>query len=152
MTMSIRAAVSDDADAISRVIIAALRETNAKDYPQDIIDRLEHGFRSEAVRELMETRTVFVAMREARIVGTASLDGAVIRTVFVSPDAQGQGVGRRLMARAVVAAREAGITNLVVPSSVTAEQFYAKLGFKAVRDVYHGKERTIVMVLDIDAP
>jgi hypothetical protein len=32
-----------------------------------------------------------------------------------------------------------------VPSSVTAESFYAKLGFNAVRDSYHGEERTIVM-------
>jgi hypothetical protein len=37
------------------------------------------------------------------------------------------------------------MTALVVPSSVTAEQFYAMLGFKAVRDSYHGDERTIFM-------
>ncbi len=42
-------------------------------------------------------------------------------------------------------AREKGNTTLVVPSSVTAEGFYAKLGFKAVRDSYHGDERTIIM-------
>jgi hypothetical protein len=34
---------------------------------------------------------------------------------------------------------------LSVPSSITAEAFYAKLGFVPVRDVHHGTERTILM-------
>jgi histone acetyltransferase (RNA polymerase elongator complex component) len=42
-------------------------------------------------------------------------------------------------------ARERGNTTLVVPSSITAERFYARLGFRAVRDSYHGDERTIIM-------
>lgn len=42
-------------------------------------------------------------------------------------------------------ARERNIASLTVPSSVTAETFYARLGFHAVRDSYHGDERTIIM-------
>ena len=60
--------------------------------------------------------------------GTASLDGNVIRTVFVAPDAQGHGVGKRLMATVEQTTRDLGMRMLTVPSSVTAEQFYAKLG------------------------
>jgi hypothetical protein len=41
---------------------------------------------------------------------------------------------------------------LTVPSSVTAEAFYARLGFKAVRDSYHGDERTIIMERPLDRP
>jgi hypothetical protein len=33
------------------------------------------------------------------------------------------------------------IPNIAVQSSVTAEQFYAKLGLKALRDGYRGDER-----------
>jgi len=32
-----------------------------------------------------------------------------------------------------------------VPSSVTAEGFYASLGFKKIRDEFHQTERTIIM-------
>jgi putative acetyltransferase len=42
-------------------------------------------------------------------------------------------------------ARQKGIECLVVPSSITAEPFYSKLGFKSVRDSYYGDERTIIM-------
>jgi len=41
-------------------------------------------------------------------------------------------------------ARKEGGEALVVPSSVTAEAFYTRLGFMPVRDNYHGEERTII--------
>ena len=67
----------------------------------------------------------------------------------VAPDLQRRGVGRRLMAKVERAAREAGVTTLVVSSSVTAKSFYARLGFKAIRDQYYGEERTIIMERDL---
>ena len=42
-------------------------------------------------------------------------------------------------------ARTNSIAVLTVPSSITAEPFYAKIGFKAVGDSYYGDERTITM-------
>ena len=145
MKHRIRKARPGDADGISRVILSALRETNAKDYSQDVIERVERSFTPTAVLDLMAKRTVFVAMSEQQIIGTASLDGRVVRTVFVAPNVQGNGVGRQLMAEVEPVARETGVEVLTVPSSATAEQFYSKLGFEAVRDSYPVEERTIIM-------
>ncbi|MER8697514.1 GNAT family N-acetyltransferase [Mesorhizobium opportunistum] len=145
MTCKIRVARESDAADISAVILRALRESNARDYSPEIITRVEPSFSPSAVLELMGKRVVFVAIIASRIVGTASLDGEVIRTVFVAPDVQGQGVGRRLMAEIELAARKGGVKVLTVPSSLTAEAFYARLGFRTVRDSYHGEERTIIM-------
>lgn len=151
MDCRIRPAHPDDAPAVSEVILAALRETNARDYTASVIERLEQSFSPDAVRTLIGKRMAFVAVAGSRIVGTAGLDGSVVRTVFVAPDVQGQGVGRLLMAEIERASRAAGIETLTVPSSVTAEPFYAKLGFKAVRDSYHGEERTIIMERSLPA-
>ena len=145
MECEIRLARESEAEAISVVILSALRETSAKDYSQDIIARVEQSFDPASVRRLMGNRTVFVAITGGEVVGTASLDGAAVRTVFVSPSVQGQGVGTRLMAEIERTARTNNIAVLTVPSSITAEPFYAKIGFKAVRDSYHGDERTITM-------
>ncbi|NTF86300.1 GNAT family N-acetyltransferase [Agrobacterium rhizogenes] len=145
MACDVRPARESDADAISAVILSALRETNAKDYSQDIIARVTQSFSPAAVKKLMVSRTVLVAMKGGDVVGTASLDGAVVRTVFVSPSVQGQGSGTRLMTEIERIAYIKGVTLLTVPSSVTAEAFYARLGFKAVGDSYHGDERTIIM-------
>lgn len=49
-------------------------------------------------------------------------------------------------------ARERSIASLTVFSSITAETFYAWLGFGAVRDNYHGDERTILMERLLDDP
>ncbi|MBB4372689.1 GNAT superfamily N-acetyltransferase [Bradyrhizobium sp. cir1] len=145
MECAIRPALDDDADAISAVILRALRETNAKDYTEEIIERVERSFGPDAVRQLIGQRTVFVATIGIRVVATASLDGSVVRTVFVAPEVQGRGIGKLLMTEIERTARERNIPSLTVPSSVTAEIFYARLGFSAVRDSYYGAERTIIM-------
>ena len=145
MECTIRPARQDDADEISAVILRTLRETNAKDYAREIIERVEHSFSPSAVLQLIDKRTVFVAAIGSRVVGTASLDGSVVRTVFVSPDVQARGIGKLLMAEIERTARARDIHTLVVPSSLSAETFYVQLGFQAVRDSYYGEERTIIM-------
>ena len=129
MAIEIRSAVEDDAEAISDVIIAALRATNAKDYSQAVIEQVEKSFSPSAVAALAAKRMVFVALADNRIVGTASLDGQVVRTVFVRPQLHGQGIGRQLMNTVEQTAKRLGVEILSVPSSVTAERFYQKLGY-----------------------
>ncbi|NUS20776.1 MAG: GNAT family N-acetyltransferase [Mesorhizobium sp.] len=145
MELDIRRATAGDAEAVSRVIVAALRQTNAKDYAADIIARVEQNFSPSAMLRFFKNRQVLVAAMDDRIVGTASLDGTTVRSVFVEPQLQGVGVGKRLMAAIEQAARANGVRLLTVPSSVTAEPFYSKLGFRAVRESFYGDERTIVM-------
>ncbi|MDX8513733.1 GNAT family N-acetyltransferase [Mesorhizobium captivum] len=145
LELTVRRASDDEADAVSRVIVAALRETNARDYAPDIIARVERSFSPSAMRQFFRKRQVFVAIVGNQVVGTASLDGATVRSVFVDPEFQSRGIGRRLMAEVGEAAWADGVKILTVPSSMTAEPFYSKLGFRAVRDSFHGDERTIIM-------
>jgi len=152
MEYEVRRAQARDASDISRVIIRALRETNAKDYTPDIIARVELSFDPAAVEQLIGRRTVFVGLVGDRIVGTGSLDGDIVRTMFVCPDMQGRGIGRSLLCAIEAAARERQIAVLTVPASVSAESFYARLGFKAVRDAYYDAERTIIMERALPSP
>lgn len=145
MSTAVRLAQPSDAEGISQVILAALHSSNARDYPADVIARVASNFTPDAVLALLQRRTVLVATQDQLIVATAALDGNVVRSVFVNPTLQGQGIGRLLMIEIELRAREAGVTVLSVPSSLTAQPFYAKLGFHSVRDVYHGNERTLVM-------
>ena len=119
--------------------------TNAKDYSSAVIARVEKGFSPLAVSDLLARGVMFVAVIDDAVVGTASFDGLLVRTVFIDPACQGHGIGRALMADVERAAVEKGIRVLSVRSSITAEPFYAKLGFSSVRDNHHGDERTIVM-------
>ncbi len=145
MSTAVRLAQASDAEGISQVILAALHSSNAGDYPADVIARVASNFTPQAVLHLLARRTVLVAIRDQLIVATAALEANVVRSVFVNPALQGQGIGRQLMVDIEQRAREAGVTVLSVPSSLTAEPFYTTLGFHTVRDVYHGNERTLVM-------
>lgn len=145
MSNQIRLATPDDATAISRVIIQSLRQSNALDYPPDVITQVEKSFSTVAIRALLSQRQVFVATIDKRVVATASLDQDVVRSVFVEPGHQGGGLGRQLMAKIQSVAQAAKIEVLRVPSSITAEAFYFKLGYRKVRDEFHGVERTIIM-------
>src|SRR6185503_12028476 len=82
----IRAASHEDAEGISRVIVSALRETNAKAYSEAVIARVVQIFSPTAVLGLLERRIVFVAANGNEIIGTASLDGGSVRTVFIQPE------------------------------------------------------------------
>lgn len=145
MACQVRPATGEDTAAISRVVIAALHESNSQDYAPDVIARVERSFSPEAISALLDKRQVFVAVSGSLITGTASLDGDVVRSVFVDPAYQGAGVGRQLMNVIHAAAASAGVGTLRVPSSMTAQAFYAALGYRKIHDAFYGAERTIIM-------
>jgi GNAT superfamily N-acetyltransferase len=143
--IEIRPAMASDAAAISRVVIRTLRMTNARDYTPDVIERLAATFTPQRFLALIISRPVYVALAHGTISGTANLDGAAPRAVFVDPDHQGQGIGAGLMAAIENLARIRAVPTLYLQSSVTAEGFYRKLGYVAVGDGRLGAERTIMM-------
>ncbi|WP_025131454.1 GNAT family N-acetyltransferase [Pseudomonas sp. PH1b] len=145
MECQVRPAVAADAARVSQVILAALLTSNAQDYPASVIERVKASFTADAVRQLMQRRQMFVVLVGGELLGTASLDGRAVRSVFVDPAHHGHGLGRQLMAAVEQAALDSGLTSLVVPSSVTAEGFYARLGFVRVREHYEGEELTLIM-------
>lgn len=150
MDYLIRNAMDTDAPAISQTIINALRQSNAQDYSSEIIDQVAQNFSPLAILRLLAQRQILVAIVDDRIVATASLDQDVVRSVFVEPSHQGKGLGKHLMERIQSIATNAGLNLLRVPSSITAEGFYASLGFKKVRDEFHKSERTIIMTKTLD--
>lgn len=145
MDYVIRKATANDAPAISEIVEAALRESNARDYSADVIDQVVQSFSPDRILRFLILRQVYVATLDSRVVATGSLDRNAVRSVFVHPAYQGRGIGRGLMATVESVATEAGVERLLVPSSITAQGFYRSLGFMYVRDEFQGAERTIIM-------
>lgn len=143
--LCIRRATRSDAEAISYLIIQTLKEVNAKDYPDTVINEVIKNFTKEQIIVKMKQRKIFVITEKNRIIGTASLEGHLVRTVFILPGKQGNKAGSLLMHYLEDVARKENISSLLVSSSITAEGFYRKLGYSAVRNEYYGEERTIIM-------
>ena len=142
---AIRRAQAMDAEGISRIILRALRVTNAADYPPHVIDAVAQNFTPKQVSAQLANRQAFVAVVDGQVVGTASLHGQVVRSVYVDPDHQKCGIGGKLMDAVEQLARDQSIGALGVPSSISAQEFYRRRGFVFVREEFHRDERTIVM-------
>jgi GNAT superfamily N-acetyltransferase len=149
--VEIRRAMAGDAAAVREIIVRALRETNAPDYPPSVIDQLVLTLPEAVASQLMQWHA-YVAVADGQVVGTGSLDGETVRALFVRPDCQGRGIGAKLMDAVERAASVQSLPTLLVQSSVTAQAFYAKRGFKILREAFHGEERTIFMSKDISGP
>ena len=127
--IALRPATADDAPAISAVALSAIRTTNARDYAPAAIDEICSNFTIDKVLERMQSRDVFVALSDGRIVGTISLGGDKLHSLFVDPISQGHGIGLMLVTFLEAHARTKGLTRLWLSSSITARLFYQKLGY-----------------------
>ena len=148
MEIVIRQATAEDAESVHKIVLSALLETNARDYPQSVIERLVLTL-PDKVASNLQTWCAFVAIANGRVVGTGSLNGNTVTSVYVHPDYQGRGIATKLMDAVENAANTQAQRTLSVQSSVTAKMFYAKRGFKLVREGSFGEEPTILMSKDI---
>ncbi|RXT46134.1 hypothetical protein B6S44_25170 [Bosea sp. Tri-44] len=144
--VEIRQATPADVEEISAIVLRCLRETNAQYYAASIMASVIENFSPEKIAARLVDRIVLVATVESGIIGTASLHGSWVRSVFVRPDGQGLGIGARLMQAIEECADAQGTRQISVPSSINAEGFYRRLGFVHLRDELQGQERVIVMV------
>jgi len=130
---SIHSAKIADASAISAMIQITARETNSADYSADVIELICSNFSPEKVILKMQMRDVFVCYRENLCVGTVSIEGDKLHSLFVKPDFQRQGIGTRLVKHLEQFATGKSLTQLQLSSSITALPFYQHLGYLPIR-------------------
>lgn len=134
-SITTRIAIPDDAMAISSLIAAALRQTNAGDYPATVIDRMTTSYAAPRIALMVQHREMFVAERVGAIVGVIGYAAGSVRSLFVAPDDQRSGIGRRLIAEVESLAHKADLRSLTVAASMTAIGFYQRCGFEELRPV-----------------
>ncbi|MFD2883388.1 GNAT family N-acetyltransferase [Pseudomonas lini] len=80
---------------------------------------------------LLTQRQVFVATIDQCVIATASLDRDVVRSVFVEPQHQGNGIGGQLMAMIRTVAINNKNRDVTCPIlDYRRRFFYFKLGFR----------------------
>lgn len=143
MSILIRAMKDADARAFWDVHHAAVRGIAAADYPDEIIadwaplpitERHVVGLLAQAGNEVR-----VIAERDGSIVGIGCLvpKTAEIRACYVTPEAARMGVGTAVVRELESIARGQGLATLTLNSSVTAEPFYAALGYGVVGRANH---------------
>ena len=125
-------------EQISNIIIQDLLTVNSKDYGIERVKKMAEDFTVEKLQNsLSKRKKVFVALLNDNVVGTAGIDKSWysddeywILTVFVKPENHGQGIGKKLIGKIEEYATTLPIKKLVIPASITAHEFYYKLGYR----------------------
>lgn len=127
------------AEEISNIITRNLLEINIKDYGLEFSKKHAEEFTVDKIKENFKNRTkTYVALKNNNVVGTAGLDKSWynddgeywILSVFVKPENHGEGTGKSLINKVEEYAKEINAKKLVVPASITACEFYHKLGYE----------------------
>ena len=125
-------------EQISNVIIQDLLTVNINDYGIERVKKMAEDFTVEKLQNSLNKRKkVFVALIDDNVVGTAGIDKSWnsddeywILTVFVKPENHGQGIGKKLIEKVEEYATTLPVKKLIIPASITAHEFYYKLGYK----------------------
>lgn len=125
-------------EQISTIIIRNLLEVNVKDYGAKKVQEMAKDFTVEKLKNTLKNRKkVFVAIKDNKVVGTAGIDVSwynpdeyYVLTVFVKPENHGEGIGRLLIKTIENYAIHSNFKKLIIPASITAHEFYYKLGYR----------------------
>lgn len=143
---SIRRGEPDEAGAIHVVVTQSIAQTNSRDYGSEAIAFMLGETTQAAIAAQLAQWDVFVVTdREGTVCGTGSFDGTRVRKLFVSPGAQGKGLGAVLMDAIEDSALAAGLGRLAVRASLTAVPFYESRGFVARESTAWGPAPMVVM-------
>lgn len=134
--MEIRRIKKEDAKEVSDLIRTTLRISNSKDYPAEVMDELVASQTPEAVLERASWTHFYIAVEEERIIGCGAIgpywgkeDESSLFTIFVLPEYQGRGVGRKIVETLEKDGFFLRAKRIEIPASITGVPFYRKLGY-----------------------
>ena len=132
-----RAFQKEDATEVSALITKTLRITNSKDYALEYIENDVAQFTPEKVVERASWTHFYVFCDGDRIIGCGAIgpywgkeDESSLFNIFVLPEYQGKGVGRKIIETLEADEYALRAKRIEIPASITACAFYRKLGYQ----------------------
>lgn len=134
----IRPMEAGQAGAVSALIGRVLMEVNIRDYSREDMVEFAAYYSPEKVASIPASGGhSYVAMRGEELLACGSVvpvegnpDECMIQALFVRPDWEGRGVGRRLMQTLEADPLFRAARRALVSASLTAHEFYGKLGYR----------------------
>lgn len=149
--MKIRRFEEKDAKKVSELIVETLWKTNIKDYSFDLIENHVNNFQPENVIERASWTHFYVAEEKNNIIGCGAIapywdkiDESSLFTIFISPEYQGKGIGRKIVETLEKDEYFLRAKRIEIPASVTAVQFYKKMGYDYKNGVAEPDEEGLV--------
>ena len=134
--MEIRRFQPEDAIETAQMIAETLTISNGKDYSEAYIERTIASHSAEIISERAKEGHMYVVCDDSRIIGCGAIAGywgsvteSILLTIFVLPEYQGKGVGKRIIQTLEQDEFFLRAKRIEVPASITAVEFYKKMGY-----------------------
>ena len=134
--MDIRRFKEQDAREVSALIAKTLRTTNIKDYTPEFIENEVKILTPEYIAWRASWTHFYVVCEGEKIIGCGAIGPywgseteSSLFTIFVLPQHQGKGIGRRIVETLEQDEYALRASRIEIPASITACEFYRKLGY-----------------------
>lgn len=128
--IAIRTAGTQDADSLEKLINETIDTCYFGIYPQEAVDYFkDYHNRENIVNDILKGYCLILTIGEESI-GTGTLLGSNARRVFVKPEYQKMGFGKRIMYGLEEKAVKKGIKVMDLDASLVAYPFYKALGYE----------------------
>lgn len=131
--MRVRKFRKTDATKASNIVKRGFEISNARFYKKSSITEQVEANSPKNLIEKAKNVQYFVAVEKDEILGIGGYDTKKVHTLFVNPEHQGKGIGKKIIERILSEAEKDGIKSLDSWSTFQAEKFYAKAGFKKIK-------------------
>ncbi len=135
--MKIRRFEEKDAAEVSALIATTLRTSNIKDYSVEYIENDIKVLQPQNILERASWMHFYVVCEDERIVGCGAIgpfwgktDESSLFTIFVLPEYQGRGIGRKIIQTLEEDEYFLRAKRTEIPASITAVPFYRKMGYE----------------------
>lgn len=134
--MEIRRYRDEDAEDVSALITETLRVINIRDYTEEYIEELVLHMRPEDIRKRAAEVNFYVVKDGGKTVGCGGIgpcrgrtDEGCLTNIFVHPGYQGRGIGKLIVKTLESDGFASQVRRIEVSASVTARDFYIRLGY-----------------------
>ena len=148
--MKIRRFAEKDAEEVSTMIIRTLKTTNSKDYSEEAIKTLEKQLQPSHILERAGWTHFYVVEENDTIIGCGAIGPywgseteSSLFTIFVLPEYQGKGVGRKIIEALEQDEYFLKAKRVEIPASITAVNFYRKMGYEYKNGIDHPDEEQL---------
>lgn len=125
-----------DTEGVLNIIHRNSIEINSKDYGMEFMQKFVDNCDANWLYKRASFCHMYVAVENEQIVGVGgiasyfgSLKESILLTIFVMPECHGRGIGKKIVH--ILENDEYGLraNRIEVPASITATEFYRKLGY-----------------------
>ena len=148
--MKIRRFAENDAEKVSAMIILTLKTTNSKDYSEEAIKTLEKQLQPSHILERAGWTHFYVVEENDTIIGCGAIGPywgseteSSLFTIFVLPEYQGKGIGRKIIEALEQDEYFLKAKRVEIPASITAVNFYRKMGYEYKNGIDHPDEEQL---------